>query len=302
MRRTSHWSMLPIVALVALSARATADPVKDAAAARTDIKQTFGFVPNFLQAVPDVLLPAAWEEMKTLHLNSSTALSNKQKELIGLAVSAQVPCEYCTYAHTEFAKLNGATQAEIGEAVAIAGLTRHWSTFLNGTMPDEARFKGDLVKSVEHVKKVQAGKSPTQVIAVVDASSAHRDIAQWYGPIGDHLKKFPPEAMAAAWRGLKDVDLATTALDSKTKALISVAVAAQIPCRYCVLVDTEFAKLAGASDRELMEAIAMASFIRQMSTVVNGMQVDKVRFKQDIARIVKAAKRPEAKTPKSARR
>ena len=67
--------------------------------------------------------------MKTLHLNPATALPGKYKELTALAVAAQIPCEYCIYAHTEFAKLNGATEAEISEAVAMGALTRKWSTW-----------------------------------------------------------------------------------------------------------------------------------------------------------------------------
>ena len=49
-------------------------------------------------------------------VNPATALSGKHKELVGLAVAAQVPCKFCIVAHTEFAKLNGASEAEIKEA------------------------------------------------------------------------------------------------------------------------------------------------------------------------------------------
>ena len=48
--------------------------------------------------------------MKTLQLNPNTALPGRTKELIGLAVAAQIPCHYCIVAHTEFAKLNGASE------------------------------------------------------------------------------------------------------------------------------------------------------------------------------------------------
>ena len=61
--------------------------------------------------------------MKTLQLNPHTALPGRTKELVGLGVAAQIPCKYCIYAHTEFAKLNGASDAEVGEAVAMAALT-----------------------------------------------------------------------------------------------------------------------------------------------------------------------------------
>src|SRR5687767_12311553 len=70
-----------------------------AEAARADIQKTFGFVPQFMLRMPDIALLGAWEEMKGLQLNPNTALSGKVKELIGLAVAAQVPCIYCIHAH-----------------------------------------------------------------------------------------------------------------------------------------------------------------------------------------------------------
>src|SRR5438045_6278954 len=103
--------------------------------------------------MPEGALPGAWEEMKTLQLNQGTALPGKVKELIGLAVAAQVPCRYCTYAHTEFAKLNGASDAEVGEAVAMAGITRHWSTFLNGIQTDDGKFRAEITRIVDGARK-----------------------------------------------------------------------------------------------------------------------------------------------------
>jgi AhpD family alkylhydroperoxidase len=44
------------------------------------------------------------------------------------------------------------------------------------------------------------------------------------------------------------------ALDSKTKYLIALGVAGQIPCRYCLYFDTTAAKHAGATDAEIKEA------------------------------------------------
>src|SRR5205809_7957787 len=103
--KTFTLSALPLLFLGAGAARA-AEP-KPAEAARADIQKTFGFVPQFLLQVPELALPGTWDEMKTLQLNPSTALPGKIKELIGLAVAAQVPCRYCTYAHTDFARLHG---------------------------------------------------------------------------------------------------------------------------------------------------------------------------------------------------
>jgi AhpD family alkylhydroperoxidase len=282
-----------VVVMLAIATSVAAEPVKDAAAARAEITKMMGVLPAFMKAIPDVALPSIWEEMKTLQMNPETALSGKQKELIGLAVAAQIPCEYCIEGHTEFAKLNGASANEIGEAVAMAGLTRHWSTYLNGIQPDEAKFKADVMKTLDGMKKMMAGKAPPpKAIDVVDDKTAMEDITQTMGPaFADYMKRFPPQALAAAWRGEKDIEMSKTALDDKTKSLISLAVAAQIPCRYCIMADTEFAKLGGATDREISEAIAMAAFTREMSTVLNGMQVDKAQFKRDLDKIVTNAKK-----------
>ena len=85
---------------------------------------------------------------------------------MGLAVAAQIPCEYCVYAHTEFAKLNGATDAEISEAVAMGALSRKWSTFLNGIQTDESKFRMEVGQLVTNMKKMMAsGGTPPQADA-----------------------------------------------------------------------------------------------------------------------------------------
>ncbi len=106
-----------------------------------DIEQTLGVVPGFFKAFPESGIAGAWTEFKSVQLNPKTSLNGKTKELIGLAVSAQIPCQYCVYFHTAAAKANGATDEEIREAVAMAAITRHWSTVLNGMQIDLASFK-----------------------------------------------------------------------------------------------------------------------------------------------------------------
>ncbi|HUS31611.1 MAG TPA: carboxymuconolactone decarboxylase family protein [Kofleriaceae bacterium] len=117
-----------------------------------EIQKTFGFVPDFVKGVPEALLPAFWGGITGLEMNPATKLDGKTKELIGLAVAAQVPCEYCVYFHTEAAKLNGATDEEIKEAVAMASLTRMGSTILNGNQTDKAQFKKDIQRIVDGAK------------------------------------------------------------------------------------------------------------------------------------------------------
>ena len=57
---------------------------------------------------------------------------------------------------------------------------------------------------------------------------------------------------------------------AKTKQLIALGVAAQIPCAYCVYATTKGAKAAGATDAQIKEAIATAALVRFNSTMLNG--------------------------------
>ena len=113
-----------------------------------DIQATLGLVPGFFRAFPEAGLPGAWDSFKQVQVSESTALNPKVKQLIGLAVSAQVPCSYCIYFHTEVAKAYGATPEEIKEAVALAAISRHWSTVLNGMSIDMAGFRSEVDRSL----------------------------------------------------------------------------------------------------------------------------------------------------------
>ncbi len=144
---------LAIVTVLALASTAAAD---DATTTYQDIEKTLGLVPTFLKAFPEQGIAAAWGELKSVQLNPKTALSGKEKELIGLAVAAQVPCKYCVYFHTQAAKLNGATDQEIKEAIAMAAITRHWSTVLNGAAVDEDQFRREVDQIMAGAKKAAA--------------------------------------------------------------------------------------------------------------------------------------------------
>ncbi len=71
-------------------------------------------------------------------------------------------------------------------------------------------------------------------------------------------------------------------LDAKTRELIALGVAAQIPCVYCVYVHNKNARAAGASEAEIREAVATAAHVRHWSTVLNGMGYDFETFKSEV--------------------
>ena len=262
-------------------------------ATRADIQKTFGFTPGFIKMTPDLVLPGAWMEMKTLWLNPNTALPNKLKELIGLAVAAQIPCRYCIYGHKEFARLNGASQGEVGEAIAMAAITRKWSTVLNGLPTDDMKFRSEVNQMVAYTKKAMASSAtPPAAMKVVDAASAKNEVKMMFGFVPEFISRYPEESLAGAWIEWRDVEMGPKgAIDGKAKSLISLAVASQIPCRYCVVADTEFAKLQGASEKEIAEAVAMAGMVRHWSTLLNGLEIDEPGFRKDVQRVVSDAKK-----------
>jgi AhpD family alkylhydroperoxidase len=281
-----------LAALFALPPVAHANP-GDAQATYQEIQKTLGLVPGFLKAFPESGIAAAWEELKSVQLNPNTALPGKTKELIGLAVAAQIPCRYCIYFHTQISKLDGASDAELKDAIAMAALTRHWSAVLAGMQVDFAAFKQEMTRLFAYVKHPAATGA---AIPVVDSASAYRDIERTFGFVPTFLRAFPEEGIAGAWREVKSVHLnPATALPGKTKELIGLAIASQTPCQYCVYFHTEAAKLNGATDREIGDAVAMAALTRHWSTVLNGSLIDEVTFRKEVEQIVTNAKKTVAK-------
>jgi AhpD family alkylhydroperoxidase len=141
--RKTMLALAAAAGLGAITALAHTAAAQDASAQATyqDIERTLGLVPSFFKAFPEAGIAGAWAEFKAIQLSPKTRLDGKTKELIGLALASQIPCHYCVYFHTAAAKLNGATDEDIREAVAMAAIVRHWSTVLNGMQVDLGAFK-----------------------------------------------------------------------------------------------------------------------------------------------------------------
>lgn len=101
--------------------------------------------PKWMQEVfADQELAVAWQEYQTVYRNPDAALDGKTKQLIALAVAAQIPCQYCTLGHTMAAEKAGATESELKEAVAVAAQVRKLSTMINGMQYDMDKFRAEL--------------------------------------------------------------------------------------------------------------------------------------------------------------
>jgi AhpD family alkylhydroperoxidase len=115
-----------------------------------EISAMLGLVPSFFNRIPDAYLDFEWELFKRLQLGE-TLIPNKYKELMGIALHAETKCTYCTLFHTEAAKLFGATDEEIQEAVHYAKMSLGWSAYLNGIQQDPVQFAEELHQIAEYL-------------------------------------------------------------------------------------------------------------------------------------------------------
>jgi AhpD family alkylhydroperoxidase len=119
------------------------------------IKEMFGLVPGFFKAIPDSSLEMEWNLFKRVQFDEGP-IPNKYRELMGLAIAAVTKCRYCAFFHTEAARLNGATDAEIEDAVHFAKSSAGWSAYINGLQTDFEQFKDEVLQICEHVRSLQA--------------------------------------------------------------------------------------------------------------------------------------------------
>ena len=115
-----------------------------------EVKETLGKVPGFIQSMPDDTLEEEWGLFKRFELQE-TSIPPKYRELMGIAAASTLHCWYCTNFHQAMAKLNGATNEEIQEAVHYAKFSNGWSTYLNGMLYDKDKFMKELNDIGEYV-------------------------------------------------------------------------------------------------------------------------------------------------------
>ncbi|MCP4262548.1 MAG: carboxymuconolactone decarboxylase family protein [Planctomycetes bacterium] len=133
--------MAAVCGIIFAPSIAKAEEPTPSEAAIAEMKKMLGGVPTEMKLYPESARAAGWAMMKSTDLNKNTVLPAKIRELIGLAVAAQIPCQYCVYYHIKAAKAAGANEEEMREAVHQASLTRHWSTILYGNQYDLEVYK-----------------------------------------------------------------------------------------------------------------------------------------------------------------
>lgn len=117
-----------------------------------DIERSFGFVPGFFKGIPRDVLTKDWALMKKYQLGKSE-IPAKYRELIGLAVAANIKCPYCQLMHKAMSKFYGATDEELAETAFLASMTARWSAMLHAQHYDYQRFRKEVEQVGRYAQK-----------------------------------------------------------------------------------------------------------------------------------------------------
>jgi AhpD family alkylhydroperoxidase len=117
-----------------------------------DIKKTFGFVPGFMKGLPQDVLIHDWPLMKKYTLGESKVPA-KYRELMGLAVAANIKCPYCQLFHKSVAQMYGATPEEFAEIAFLASYTSRWSSMIHAQHYDYDTFAKETQQIGEYLSK-----------------------------------------------------------------------------------------------------------------------------------------------------
>jgi AhpD family alkylhydroperoxidase len=178
-----------------------------------EIEEMFSFVPTFFKSIPDSTLELEWKLFKRVQFDPSP-IPNKYRELIGLAISAVTKCRYCTLFHTEVAKLSGATDAEIEDAVHYAKSSAGWSTYLNGLQIDYDQFKNEVIRACDYVRSKMGTEKELRCRDIgADCDYVIRgktegeifDKASEHAKTVHNMKEFPSELMEKARTAIHSV-------------------------------------------------------------------------------------------------
>lgn len=122
---------------------------------RAEIEEYLGRVPSWIDALPEPAADHSWKIVRDLQLGE-TELEQREKALIGLGAAAALQCPYCVHFHEAEAELEGATDEQVSEAVAVASGVRYFSTVLHGAEVDHEAFAEETADIVDYVEEQRA--------------------------------------------------------------------------------------------------------------------------------------------------
>lgn len=121
----------------------------------TDIEDTLGTVPEWMEGIPEEDLVREWPTFKHF-LFGDWEMDPKTREMVGLAVAAAIGCEYCRHFHKGAAQLHGATEEELAELSFLASYTPRYSSLINAQDYDMETFQAETAEIAEHLQSQMA--------------------------------------------------------------------------------------------------------------------------------------------------
>ena len=118
----------------------------------SEIEEAFGFVPDWLNDMPDTVLDQYWTNH--VWVCSDTALSGRDKSLIAFGAAAATHCGYRTPFHAAQLSLFDMTDEQIKESGWVVQNVTGASAYLYGVRYNQDKFRQELDALVEHRKKL----------------------------------------------------------------------------------------------------------------------------------------------------
>lgn len=119
---------------------------------RENVEETLGLFPGFFEGIPETDVVREWPGFEHYVLGESE-IPAKYRELMGLAVAANIKCPYCQHFHSHAARLHGATDAELAEAAALSSMTARWSAMIHAQGYDMDRFEDETERIGQHLQQ-----------------------------------------------------------------------------------------------------------------------------------------------------
>lgn len=118
-----------------------------------DIEDAFGFIPGWLEKMPDAVLDQYW--VNHVWVCNDSALSAREKMLIAYGAASAIHCEYRTPFHTAQLMLAGIDDEQVKEAGWVVQNVTGASAYLHGIGYDKETFRQELDALAEHRKNHQ---------------------------------------------------------------------------------------------------------------------------------------------------
>ncbi len=110
----------------------------------------------------------------------------------------------------------------------------------------------------------------------MDKEAIYREIEAAFGMVPNffrYMGESDSEWLALNWERTKAIMLSEGALDRKTKELIALAVSLVNRCNYCSLAHEAMARMAGATDEELIDLKKVVELFCSFNAIADSLKV-----------------------------